>query len=175
MYSTTLCYLERDGKWLMLHRVTKKNDINEGKYVGVGGKFLEGESPEDCVVREVFEETGYTLTHYRYAGLVTFVSDRFEAEHMHLFTADGFTGAYHDTEEGISAWIPKEEVMQLPLWEGDRIFLPLLQQNIPFFSLKLCYEGDALVAAVLNGKPLSVAPEKRDRSAGDMPVKTVLL
>jgi len=157
MYSTTLCYLERDGKWLMLHRVTKKNDINEGKYVGVGGKFLEGESPEDCVIREVFEETGYRLTNYRYAGIVTFVSDCYEAEHMHLFTADGFTGDYHDTDEGISAWIPKEEVLGLPLWAGDRIFLPLLQQNLPFFSLKLCYEGDRLVAATLNGKPLSSA------------------
>lgn len=92
MYSTSLCYLERDGKWLMLHRVTKKNDINEGKYVGIGGKFLEGESPEECAAREVFEETGYTLTSYRYAGIVTFVSDRYEAEHMHLFSADGFTG-----------------------------------------------------------------------------------
>ena len=150
MYSTTLCYLERDGKWLMLHRVTKKNDINEGK-------FLEGESPEDCVIREVFEETGYRLTNYRYAGIVTFVSDRYEAEHMHLFTADGFTGDYHDTDEGISVWIPKEEVLGLPLWAGDRIFLPLLQRNLPFFSLKLCYEGDRLVAATLNGKPLSAA------------------
>jgi len=170
MYSTTLCYLERDGKWLMLHRVTKKNDINEGKYVGVGGKFLEGESPEDCVIREVFEETGYRLTNYRYAGLVTFVSDRYEAEHMHLFLADGFTGEYHDTEEGISSWVPKEEVLKLPLWEGDRIFLPLLQRNIPFFSLKLCYEGDALTAAKLNGSPLPLRTRQKETEAGEIPV-----
>ena len=151
MINTTLCYIEKDGQYLMLHRVKKENDINRDKWIGIGGKFEDKESPEDCVLREVREETGLTLTGYRYRGLVTFVSDRYETEYMHLFTAGGFTGALIDCDEGTLEWVPKEKVPDLPTWAGDRIFLRLLMEDAPFFSLKLSYEGDRLVLAVLNG------------------------
>ena len=154
MLNTTLCYIERDGCWLMLHRVKKEHDINRDKWIGIGGKFEDKESPEDCVLREVKEETGLTLTRYRYRGLVTFVSDRYETEYMHLFTADGFAGELIDCDEGALEWVPKERVPALPTWAGDRIFLDLLARDVPFFSLKLSYEGDALVRAVLDGNPL---------------------
>ena len=154
MKMTTLCYLERGSEYLMLHRVTKKNDENHDKWIGVGGKFEAGESPEDCVVRECFEETGLRLTDYRYRGIVTFVSDEWGTEYMHLFTATGFEGEQHPCDEGELAWIDKCRLRELTLWEGDRIFLRLLEEDVPFFSLKLVYRGDALVQAVLNGKPL---------------------
>ena len=152
MLNTTLCYIERDGHYLMLHRVKKVNDINHDKWIGIGGKFEDKESPEDCVLREVREETGLTLTSYAYRGLVTFVSDRYETEYMHLFTADGFAGELIECDEGTLEWVPKERVPDLPTWAGDRIFLDLLMRDVPFFSLKLAYEGDRLVLAVLNGK-----------------------
>lgn len=154
MFSTTLCYLEQDGKWLMLHRIRKKNDLNEGKWIGVGGKFEEAESPEECLLREVKEETGYTLRSWNYRGIITFVSDKWEAEHMHLFTSDDFTGKYHACDEGAAQWIPIDEVMNLNLWEGDRIFLRLLLDKEPFFSLKLVYKGDTLIYSALNGKEM---------------------
>ena len=154
MLNTTLCYIERDGRYLMLHRVKKVNDINHDKWIGIGGKFEDKESPEDCVLREVREETGLTLTSYAYRGLVTFVSDRYETEYMHLFTADGFAGELIDCDEGTLEWVPKERVPDLPTWAGDRIFLDLLMRDVPFFSLKLAYEGDRLVLAVLNGKTI---------------------
>ena len=154
MKMTTLCYLERGSEYLMLHRVTKKNDENHDKWIGVGGKFEAGESPEDCVVRECFEETGLRLTDYRYRGIVTFVSDEWGTEYMHLFTATGFEGEQHPCDEGELAWIDKRRLRELTLWEGDRIFLRLLEEDVPFFSLKLVYRGDALTEAVLNGKPL---------------------
>ena len=154
MKNTTLCYLEKDGCYLMLHRIKKKNDLNQDKWVGVGGKLEENESPEECLVREVREETGLTLTRWRYCGIVTFVSDRWEGEYMHLYTADGFTGQLTDCNEGMLEWVPKERVRLLPQWEGDRIFFRLMEQNVPFFSLKLQYEGDRLVLAALNGQPL---------------------
>jgi 8-oxo-dGTP diphosphatase len=154
MLNTTLCYIEREGQYLMLHRVKKENDINHDKWIGIGGKFEDKESPEDCVLREVKEETGLTLTAYAYRGLVTFVSDRYETEYMHLFTACGFEGSLIDCDEGTLEWVPKERVPDLPTWAGDRIFLNLLMGDAPFFSLKLCYEGDTLVRAVLNGEPL---------------------
>ena len=154
MLNTTLCYLERGDEYLMLHRTKKENDLNHDKWVGVGGKFQEGESPEDCVLRETWEETGLTLTRYRYRGLVTFVSDRYETEYMHVFTADRWTGEPHPCDEGDLAWIKKKDLLALPLWEGDRIFLELLERDAPFFSLKLRYEGDTLVLAVLNGERL---------------------
>ena len=153
--NTTLCYVEEDGKYLMLHRIKKKNDPNENKWVGIGGKFEEGESPEDCLCREVKEETGLTLSSYRYRGIVTFVSDVYPTEYMHLFTAKAEEAEPSPCEEGELAWIPKEEVPTLPLWEGDRVFLQLLTADCPFFSLKLTYRGDALVAAVLDGKPIT--------------------
>ena len=148
---TTLCYLERGDQYLLLHRTKKENDENRDKWIGVGGKFENGESPEDCVLREVFEETGLTLTSYRYRGIVTFVSDVYPCEYMHLFTADGWTGNEKVCDEGELAWISKRDFLSLPMWEGDRIFLDLLQQNAPFFSLKLVYHGDSLVESVLNG------------------------
>lgn len=154
--NTTLCYLERDGEWLMLHRTKKKNDVNHDKWIGVGGKFEPGESPEECLVREVREETGLTLTRWRYRGIITFVLDG-AAEYMHLFTADGWTGQMirgQDCAEGILEWVPKEKVPALPLWEGDKIFFRLLAEERPFFSLKLCYEGDVLTSAALDGEAI---------------------
>ena len=159
MLNTTLCYIEQDGKYLMLHRVKKKNDINHDKLIGIGGKFEDKESPEDCALREVKEETGLTLTSYAYRGLVTFVSDRYETEYMHLFTADGFTGELIDCDEGTLEWVDKALVPTLPTWAGDRIFLDLLARDVPFFSLKLEYVGDTLVRAVLDGKELPLPPQ----------------
>lgn len=154
MQNTTLCYLERDEQYLMLHRVKKAHDANKDKWIGVGGKFEDGESPEDCVLREVREETGLTLTDYRYRGLVTFVSDRWPAEYMHLFTADGWTGEIAACDEGELVWVDKARIPSLPVWAGDKLFFRLLEENVPFFSLKLVYEGEALTGAVLNGTPL---------------------
>jgi len=152
--NSTLCYLERGDEYLMLHRVKKKHDVNHDKWIGVGGKFQEGESPEDCILRECREETGLTLTDYRYRGLVTFVSDQVPTEYMHLFTATGWTGTPIECDEGELAWIRKAELLSLPMWEGDKIFLRLLEEGAPFFSLKLRYEGDRLTEAALNGKLL---------------------
>ena len=155
MILSTLCYLERGDSYLMLHRVKKKQDVNHDKWIGVGGKFEEGESPEDCILRETWEETGLTLTAYRYRGLVTFVSDAAPAEQMHLFTATAWSGTPHPCDEGELAWIRKRDLLTLPMWEGDRIFLRLLEEDAPFFSLKLRYQGDRLTEAVLNGEVLS--------------------
>ena len=152
MINSTLCYLERGDEYLMLHRVKKKNDMNHDKWLGVGGKFEDKESPEDCVLREVQEETGLTLTDYRYRGLVTFVSDEYPTEYMHLFTATGWTGTPVECDEGELAWIKKKTLLSLPMWEGDKIFLQLLEENGSFFSLKPKYEGEKLVLAVLNGR-----------------------
>ena len=152
MKQTTLCYIEQDGCYLMLHRIKKENDENKDKWIGIGGKFEDKESPEDCVLREALEETGLTLDSYRYRGLVTFVSDRWPTEYMHLFHADGFHGQLKSCDEGDLQWLPKEQLYSLPMWEGDRIFLDLLEKDVPFFSLKLVYEGETLVQAVLNGK-----------------------
>ncbi len=156
MILSTLCYIEKDGCWLMLHRVKKKNDLNHDKWIGVGGKFKEGESPEDCLLREVGEETGLTLTDYRFRGLVTFVSDEAPTEYMHLFTATGFTGALRDCDEGTLEWVPIPQVETLPLWQGDKLFLRLLQTEKDFFSLKLRYAGDQLAQAVRDGRPLPI-------------------
>ena len=152
MINTTLCYLERGEEYLMLHRTKKENDLNHDKWIGVGGKFQDKESPEDCLLRETWEETGLTLTSYRYRGLVTFISNLWPTEYMHLFTADGWTGEPHPCDEGELAWIKKADLLSLPLWKGDQIFLDFLDRNTPFFSLKLQYEGDDLVLAVLNGE-----------------------
>ena len=156
MKQTTLCYLERDGQYLMLHRVKKQHDENHDKWIGVGGKFEDRESPEDCVRREVLEETGLTLTKFRYCGLVTFVSDIYPTEYMHLFHATGFTGELCQCDEGQLEWIAIDRLLALPQWAGDRIFLDLMQKNVPFFSLKLRYEGETLAEAVLNGTPLAI-------------------
>ena len=155
MILSTLCYMENDrGQYLMLHRVKKENDANRDKWIGIGGKFEAGESPEECVVREAREETGLQLTDYRYRGLVTFVSDRWETEYMHLFTATGWTGEIKECDEGALEWIGKDELAALPQWAGDRIFLRLLREDAPFFSLKLRYEGETLVYAALDGREM---------------------
>ncbi len=156
MKMTTLCYLERGGEYLMLHRTKKEGDENRDKWIGVGGKFEPGESPEDCLLREVREETGLTLTAWRYRGLVTFVSDVWPCEYMHLFTADAWTGEERPCDEGELRWIGKEELYELTMWQGDRIFLRLLSEEVPFFSLKLVYRGEELQQAVLNGKELKI-------------------
>ena len=156
MKNTSLCYIERDGQYLMLHRIKKEHDENHDKWIGIGGKFEPGESPEDCVLREVREETGLRLTQYRYCGIITFVSDRWQTEYMHLFHATGFTGALRECDEGQLEWIAIDRLLALPQWAGDRIFLDLMQKNVPFFSLKLRYEGETLVEAVLNGTPLAI-------------------
>ena len=154
MLNTSLCYIEQDGKYLMLHRIRKENDLNRDKWIGIGGKFERGESPYDCVLREAQEETGLILHHPRYRGIVTFVYGEI-TEHMHLFTATHFGGTLRDDcDEGVLEWIGKQDLMDLPMWEGDRIFLRLLNEAAPFFSLKLVYEGERLTAAVLNGEPL---------------------
>ncbi len=145
MKVTTLCYIEKDNRYLMLYRGKKENDCNRGKWIGVGGKFEPGESPEECLLREVKEETGLTLTSYRFRGLITFVSDEWEDEMMCLFTADEFQGELISCEEGTLQWIDKADVLNLNLWEGDKVFLNLLLTTDEFFTLKLRYEGETLV------------------------------
>lgn len=158
MKLTTLCYIEKDDKYLMIHRIKKKHDINKDKWIGIGGKFERGESPEDCILRETKEETGLTLTSYRLRGVLTFVynDDDDEMEYIFLYTADGFTGELADCNEGTLEWVPKTEINSLNLWEGDRIFHRLLDEEAPFFSLKLRYQNDLLKEAVLDGKPLEL-------------------
>ena len=157
MRSTSLVHLEKDGCYLMLHRVRKDNDENRDKWVGIGGKFEPGESPEDCAVREVREETGLTMRSWSYRGIVTFVSDEWGTEYMHLFHSTDFSGELRDCDEGVLEWVDKKRLLTLPVWEGDRIFLRLLGSDVPFFSLKLCYTGDRLTRAVLNGEVLSLS------------------
>lgn len=153
---TTLCYLEKDGAYLMLHRNRKKEDVNAGKWIGVGGHFEPNESPEDCMKREIYEETGLTVTSWRFRGIVTFLTDGGICEYMHLFTCDAWQGEEIPCDEGDLEWVEKSRVPSLPLWEGDRIFLDLIARSSPFFSLKLSYHGDRLVSAELDGKPLAV-------------------
>ena len=154
---TTLCYIEKDNKYLMLHRIKKENDINHDKWIGVGGKFEWGESPEECMLREVWEETGYTLTSWQYRGIITFVLEEDTVEYMSLFTADGFEGIPIDCNEGVLEWVEKDQIPELNLWEGDRIFFRLLEEQKEFFSLKLVYnKQDILEQAVLDGKELEL-------------------
>ncbi|MBR6398757.1 MAG: 8-oxo-dGTP diphosphatase [Lachnospiraceae bacterium] len=154
---STLIYLERDGKYLMLHRTVKKNDVNKDKWIGVGGHFEQDESPEECAVRETYEETGYRLNSLRYRGIVTFISGTGVTEYMSLFTSDDFEGTPHDCDEGELAWVEKKAVCDLDLWEGDKIFFRLLEAEEPFFSLKLVYDGNGgLVTAALNGKVMKL-------------------
>ena len=154
---STLCYIERDGEYLMLHRVVKKNDVNKDKWIGVGGHFEQDESPEECLMREVKEETGCRLTSYRFRGLVTFVSGDGVTEYMHLFTADGFEGEPRECDEGVLEWGKKERIESLNIWEGDKIFFRLLNEGRPFFSLKLVYDGNGrLVSAALDGRPMEI-------------------
>ncbi len=146
MKLTTLCYIEKDGCYLMLHRTKKKCDVNHGKWIGVGGKFELGEMPEECLLREVKEETGLTLTQYRFRGILTFMADGWESEYIHLYTASAFEGSLTECE---LAWIKKDEIESLPLWEGDKIFLRLLNEDSGYFSLKLKYHNDTLTEVKL--------------------------
>ena len=157
---TTLCYIEKDEKYLMLHRVLKKNDINKDKWIGVGGHFEKGESPEDCLLREVKEETGLTLTSYQFRGIITFTfssqGKETDTEYMCLYTANGYEGELISCSEGNLEWVNKKDVFSLKLWEGDKIFFRLLKEGRPFFSLKLVYQDDELREAVLDGEKLEV-------------------
>ena len=153
MFNTTLCYITRGDQVLMLHRVKKKNDINKDKWIGIGGKFEGEESPDECLLREAWEETGLKLTSWQCRGVVTFLTENStDGEFMYLFTADGFEGELKECDEGDLQWVSREFLDELPKWEGDRIFLDLLWRDAPFFLLKLRYEGDTLVEAVLNGE-----------------------
>ncbi len=155
MRNTTLCHIERDGMYLMLHRVKKDNDMNKDKWVGIGGKFEDKESPEECNTREVYEETGLTVNRADYRGIVTFVSNEYETEYMHIFTCDDFSGNIKECDEGELCWIKKDKIYSLPIWEGDKLFLKLIEDSsFPFFSLKLQYNGQTLSKAVLNGKEI---------------------
>ena len=160
---STLCYIEQDGKYLMLHRTVKKNDVNKDKWIGVGGHFEHGESPEECLLREVKEETGYTLTSWRYRGIVTFVYGEDTVEYMSLYTADGFTGNPIECDEGELEWVDKKDIPALELWEGDKIFFRLLDMGREFFSLKLVYDRqDVLRYAALDGAPMELFDEIRE-------------
>ena len=150
MFNTTLCYIERDGAYLLIPRIKKQNDLNKDKWIGVGGKFEDGETPFDCARREIKEETGLTVDKLEYRGIVTFVSDLYGTEYMHLFTANEFEGEIdYNCDEGKLEWVKKEDISSLPIWEGDKIFFDLLEKERKFFSLKLCYEGDRLVNHVV--------------------------
>ena len=154
---TTLCYIQQEDRYLMMHRVKKEQDVNKDKWVGIGGHFEPEESPEDCLLREVREETGLTLTRYRFRGVVTFVAEGYETEYMYLYTASGYAGTLTGCDEGDLEWVPKNQVDRLPIWEGDKLFFRLIADpDSPFFSLKLVYQGDRLVQAVLDGKELDV-------------------
>lgn len=157
---STLCYIEQDGKYLMLHRTVKQNDVNKDKWIGVGGHFEHGESPEECLLREVKEETGYTLTSWKYRGIVTFVYGEDTVEYMSLYTADGFSGEPVECDEGELEWVDKKDIPALELWEGDKIFFRLLDMGREFFSLKLVYDRqDVLLYAALDGKPMELFDE----------------
>jgi 8-oxo-dGTP diphosphatase len=148
---TTLCYIEQENSYLLLHRTKKENDINKDKWIGVGGHFEADETPEECLLREVKEETGLTLNSYKLRGIITFISNVYHTEYMFLYTADQFTGELIECNEGILEWVPKSQMYNLPLWEGDKIFLRLLDTTTDFFTLKLRYEEETLVEALLNG------------------------
>ncbi len=154
MKQTTLCYIEKDNKYLMLHRIKKENDVNKDKWIGIGGKIEDGEDPEQCNLREVKEETGLTLTDYSYRGIVRFRSDEYEAEDMHLFTATAFEGEITECDEGFLEWIDKNDVYDLPMWEGDKIFLGLISSDADFFDLVLGYKKNKLITASINGNTI---------------------
>lgn len=155
MYNSTLCYITRGDQVLMLHRVKKKNDVNHDKWIGIGGKFEADETPDECLIREAYEETGLTLTRWKCHGVVTFLTNEaYDGEYMYLFSADGFEGELRQCDEGDLQWVSREFINRLPTWEGDRIFLDLMWQDAPFFLLKLRYEGNHLAEAVLNGKKI---------------------
>ncbi len=148
MRLTTICYIEKDEKYLMLHRTKKENDQSHDKWLGVGGKFEENESPDECVVREVKEETGLTLLSYKLRGVMTFVSDIWETEYMFIYTADRFEGELTECSEGELLWVEKSKVPDLNLWEGDILFLKKLMEDSEFFTIKVQYQGEKLIYVV---------------------------
>ena len=145
MILSTLCYIEKDGKYLMLHRTKKKNDINKDKWLGIGGKFEENESPEECIIREVNEETGLTLKSYKLRCIVTYVSTTWETEYMYVFTSNDFVGELIECDEGDLKWIDKKKVLDLETWEGDKIFVEKLLKDDDFFTVKFNYDGEKLI------------------------------
>ena len=147
---STVCYIEKEGKYLMLHRTKKQNDINKEKWLGIGGKFEDKESPEACTIREVKEETGLTLNTYNLRCVVTYVSTNWETEYMYVFTSTDFTGELIDCNEGDLQWIPKDEVIKLNTWEGDKIFVEKIQNDNTFFTIKFNYDGEKLIKYDLN-------------------------
>ena len=148
MKHTTLCYIEKDNMYLMLHRTKKENDINRDKWIGIGGKFEPGETPEECMLREIKEETGLTATDYRYRGIVTFISDIYETEIMHLYSVYKFKGNVIDCDEGQLEWIDKNKLYDLTMWQGDKVFLEAISdRDREFFELELVYKGDELISA----------------------------
>ncbi len=154
MKLTTLCYITDRDRWLLLHRTKKKQDENAGKWIGVGGKFEAGESPEECLIREVREETGLELNSYKFRGIVTFISDEWDDQMMFLYTSNSFSGELTECNEGELQFVHEDKLSQLPMWEGDRIFFDLIKNDHPFFSLKLTYEGEKLTSAKLDGKAI---------------------
>ena len=155
MVNSTLCYITRGDEVLLLHRVKKENDVNKDKWIGIGGKFEGDETPDECLLREAKEETGLTLTNWKCRGVVTFLTNGpWDGEYMYLFTADGFEGTLKDCDEGNLLWVSRAFLDTLPTWEGDKIFLDLLWRDAPFFLLKLRYDGDKLIEAVLNGEKI---------------------
>ena len=154
MKETTLCYVQKDNDYLMLHRIKKEEDVNEGKWIGIGGRIEDGETPEQCLVREAKEETGLLLTSYQYRGIVHFRSEDYEDEDMHLFTADVFEGELTECNEGVLKWIDRDKIYDLPMWEGDKLFLGLIRSDVSFFNLTLKYKDDKLVSATLNGEKI---------------------
>ncbi len=160
MRNTTLCYIKKNGKYLLLHRIKKENDLNRDKWIGIGGKFEDKESPEQCNRREVFEETGLTLNSAEYKGIITFVSDIWETEYMHLFTSSDFSGTVKsDCDEGVLEWVDEDKLLSFPTWSGDRIFLEKLDSD-EFFSLRLEYRGETLISAIFNDKEILMGEEK---------------
>ena len=156
LLQTTLCYLEQDGCYLMLHRIKKKKDVNHDKWIGVGGKFEPGETALACALREVQEETGLTMQNQQYRGIVDFYCAPWPAERMHLYTCTEFTGTMTDCNEGTLEWVPKEAVQDLPIWPGDKLFFKLLAEDAPFFHLELTYDGDTLTRALLDGQEVTL-------------------
>ena len=154
MKETTLCYVQKDNDYLMLHRIKKEEDVNEGKWIGIGGRIEDGETPEQCLVREAKEETGLLLTSYQYRGIVHFRSEDYEDEDMHLFTADAFEGELTECNEGVLKWIDRDKIYDLPMWEGDKLFFGLIRSNAKFFDLVLQYKGKKLVSATLNSEKI---------------------
>lgn len=150
MILSTLCYIEKDGKYLMLHRTKKKNDINKDKWLGIGGKFEEGESPEECIIREVKKKTGLTLNTYKLRCVVTYVSTNWETEYMYVFTSNDFVGELIECNEGDLQWVQKDKVTELNTWEGDKIFVEKIKNNDAFFTVKFNYDGEKLIKYDLN-------------------------